>query len=113
MSAQLERQGDVPQHPAPGEQVGILKDKRDACRIDAGDGAGGGAIQLRDDSQEGRFAASARPDHRQELAGVDVEVHGADGFDAALENARHAAELDGAGSTEGRGGGRIHVAEGM
>jgi hypothetical protein len=79
----LERQGDVPRHGAPGQQPGLLECDPvfliAACAVGALtedlDRSGARRVEVGDEAQEGGFAAAGGSDQRDELTRGHLEVH--------------------------------------
>ena len=93
LSAQAE--GDIVPHGEPGEARILLKHDADAVRhraLDLGAVADNRAARRRREArqniEQGRLAAARRPNHREELAALDIEVDRAERVDrAALAHA--------------------------
>ena len=84
-SVQLGEQLDVVLDRAPRHQRRILEHVADALAVDA-DVPRGRLEQARGDLEQRRLAAPRRPDHRHELAPVDLERHVVDGVRAVGEH---------------------------
>jgi len=117
-----QREHDVVQDGPPREEPERLE-HHGALRARAGDlptvdahGARVRGLEARDDPQQRRLPATARPDDREELVGADVEVDAAEGGDDLLAAAAGPAErlLDAGepdlGLHDGSGGVRGHAA---
>jgi hypothetical protein len=79
-AAQLEPELDVLEHGAPRqerevlEHEGAIRPRLDDRRPIEPQRAGRGLLQRGDQHQEARFPAAARPDDRDELAALDVQI---------------------------------------
>ncbi|MNK61199.1 hypothetical protein D3C87_803550 [compost metagenome] len=79
-AARLQAERHVVPHAAPGVERRVLEDD-DARRVGPrdgravlGDASGGGGLQPGHEAQQRRLAAAARPEQRDELAGLHREV---------------------------------------
>jgi len=97
-----EAEGDVLEDAHVSEQRVMLKDEADvalagmhAGRVVAvkGDRAGVRRLEAGDDTEQRRLAGAGRPEQRQQLAGVDLEVDAVDG-DKIAEALGDAGQLD-------------------